>query len=87
MPQSYDTVELVPRPRRSKLGIIGWLLFLALAGASFAFVKYLHLPLRAERDQLRVELAQAADREKRLKKSMTDAEARAVELASTQAQL
>ena len=87
MAQRYDTVELVPRPRRSKLGIVGWLLFLALAAAAFAFVKYLHLPLRADRDHLRDELAQAAEREKRLKKTIADTETRASELATQQQQL
>ncbi|HEX5100335.1 MAG TPA: OmpA family protein [Polyangiaceae bacterium] len=87
MAQGYDTIELVPRPRRSKLGIIGWLLFLLLAGGIYAFVRYMHLPLRAERDRLRSDLAAAADREKKLKKSVADVEARVGELDSKQQQL
>lgn len=87
MAQGYDTIELVPRQRRSKLGIIGWLLFLLLGGAVFAFVKYVHLPLRTERARLESDLAQAGEREKRLKKSVADAEAHALELESKRDQL
>src|SRR6187399_2189630 len=87
MAQGYDTIELVPRPRRSKLGVIGGLLFLLLAGGVYAVVRYMHLPLRAERDRLRSDLAAAGDREKKLKKSIADTEARAGELDSKQQQL
>jgi chemotaxis protein MotB len=75
------------RPRRSRAGVIGWLLFLLLAAAIAAFVKYVYLPLRAERADLVTRAGEATELEKRLRKSVADVEARVSELDSKQQQL
>ncbi|HTQ06089.1 MAG TPA: flagellar motor protein MotB [Polyangiaceae bacterium] len=87
---SYDqeTIELVPaRRRRSRAGCLGWLLLVLVLGAVAALVKYVHLPLRAERDRLQQQLHDAAARETRLKKDLADAKAQAADLAAKQEQL
>jgi chemotaxis protein MotB len=75
------------RPRRSRAGVIGWLLFLLLAAAIAAFVKYVYLPLRAERADLVTRAGEATELEKGLRKSVADVEARVSELDSKQQQL
>jgi chemotaxis protein MotB len=87
MAEPYDPPEVTPRRRRSRAGVIGWLLFLLLAAAIAALVKYVYLPLRAERAQLVTRAGEASEREKRLKKTIADAEARATELDSRQQEL
>jgi chemotaxis protein MotB len=76
-----------PRPRRSRAGVVGWLLFLLLAAAIAAFVKYVFLPLRAERADLVTRAGEASELEKRLRKSVADVEARVSELDARQQQL
>jgi len=87
MADPYDPHEYAPRPRRSRAGIVGWLLFLLLVGAAFLFVNYLYLPMRADKMRLDGKVAEAADREKRLRKTISDAEARRSELESKQSEL
>jgi chemotaxis protein MotB len=87
MADPYDPREMPARPRRSRAGVVGWILFLLLLAAIAAFVKYLHLPLRAERVDLVLRTAEASEREKRLRKSVADVEARVSELDSKQQQL
>jgi chemotaxis protein MotB len=76
-----------PRPRRSRAGVVGWLLFLLLAAAIAAFVKYVFLPLRAERADLVTRAGEASELEKRLRKSVADVEERVSELDARQQQL
>jgi chemotaxis protein MotB len=77
---------MVPR-RRSRAGVFGWLLVLLLLAAGAAGIKYLYLPLRAERAHLQGLLGESERREQRLKQGLADADARALELASKQQQL
>lgn len=73
----YEDAELRPRRRRSRAGVVGWLLLLLVLGAAVAFVKYVYLPLRAEEARLNGSLADASAREKDLKKRLSEADARA----------
>jgi chemotaxis protein MotB len=79
MRSDFETVELVPR-RRSRLGILGWLLFLLLVGLAVAFGKYIYLPLRAERTRLEGQVADGVGREKLLQAKLAGAEAHATAL-------
>jgi chemotaxis protein MotB len=81
MSNEFDTVELVPR-RRSRAGIIGWLLLLLLVGLAVAFGKYIYLPLRADKVRADGQVAEGLGREKQLKKKIADAETQAGELAA-----
>lgn len=83
----YEAVALRPRPRRSRAGIVGWLLFLLVLGATIAFVKYVYLPLRAEEARLNGSLASASAREKDLKRKLSEADARAAALDAQGRQL
>jgi chemotaxis protein MotB len=88
MSNEFETIELVPaRKRRSRAGCLGWLLLLLVLGAGAACVKYVYLPLRAERADLQQKLGAAADREKKLSKDLADARAHAAELEARQEQL
>jgi len=87
MANPYDEQEWRPPRRRSRAAIIGWLLFLLLAAAIAAFVKYVYLPERAESARRAQQVNDAAEREKRLKKQITDAATRAAELQAQQEQL
>jgi chemotaxis protein MotB len=90
MSTEFESVELPPR-RRSRAGIVGWLLFLLVAGGAFAFVKYLYLPLRAERASLRANLdtttVRDAARQKDLEQKLADAETQAASLNAKGAEL
>jgi chemotaxis protein MotB len=83
----YGEVEPRPRVRRSRAGIVGWLLFLLTLGAAVAFVKYVYLPLRAEEARLNGLLANGSAREKDLKKKLSEAEARTAALEAKGLQL
>jgi chemotaxis protein MotB len=88
MSVDQETIELVPvRKRRSRAGCLGWVLLLLVLGAVAALVKYVYLPLRAERAQLEQQLRDASEREKRLKQSLADLQAHLNELSSKQEQL
>jgi len=95
MADPYDPSEMPPpRRRRSRAGLVGWLLLLLVLGVVAACVRFLYLPLRAERDGLSAQLRDGGEREKRLRKEIadkqkeiTDAAARAAELDSKQQQL
>jgi hypothetical protein len=76
----FETMELVPRERRSRTGIVGWVLLLLVIGLAVAFVKFLYLPLQAEQARLSGQLGEASEREKQLKKKLSDADARVAEL-------
>ena len=86
MTDDFET-RVLERPKRSRAGIVGWLLFILLLGAAGAFIYYLYLPLRAERARLQQELTDGAQREQRLKASVSEAEARATTLVSKQEEL
>jgi chemotaxis protein MotB len=86
MTDDFET-RVLERPKRSRGGIVGWLLFVLLLGGAGAFVYYLYLPLRAERARLQQEVTDAAQREQRLKASVSEAEARATTLVSKQEEL
>lgn len=83
----FEAAEPRPRVRRSRAGIVGWLLFLLTLGAAVAFVKYVYLPLRAEESRLNGLLADASAREKDLKKKLSQAEARTAALEAKGQQL
>jgi chemotaxis protein MotB len=92
MTEGLETIELVPvKKRRSRLGCLGWLLLLLVLGAVAALVKYVYLPLRAERARLEQQLAQqrhdASEREKKLQTELADAQTHTTELATQQEQL
>lgn len=88
MSDEHETIELVPaRKRRSRAGCLGWVLLLLVLGAVAALVKYVYLPLRAERARLEQQLRDASERENRLKKTIADAETHATELNAKQEQL
>lgn len=85
MSGAEETIELVPvRRRRSRAGCLGWLLLLLVLGAMAALVKYVHLPLRAERARLEQQLRDASDRQKRLEQELADVKAHAAELDTKQ---
>jgi len=86
MSDDLDT-RVFERPKRSRAGIVGWLLFLLVLGAAGAGIYYLYLPLRADRARLEQEVADAAQREQRLKASVSEFEARATTLVSKQEEL
>lgn len=83
----FETMELVPRERRSRSGIVGWLLLLVVIGGAVAFVKYVYLPLRAEEARLYGQLGEASEREKQLKRKVADVEARTADLETKGQQL
>lgn len=83
----YGEVEPRPRVRRSRAGIVGWLLLILVIGAAVAFVKYVYLPLRAEEARLNGLLADAAARDKDLKKKLSEAEARTAALEEKEQRL
>jgi chemotaxis protein MotB len=83
----FETMELVPRERRSRTGIVGWVLLLLVIGLAVAFVKFLYLPLQAEQARLSGQLGEASEREKQLKKKLSDADARVAELEAQGQQL
>ncbi|HSU41737.1 MAG TPA: OmpA family protein [Polyangiaceae bacterium] len=88
MSDGFETIELVPaKQRRSRLGCLGWILLLLVLGAVAALVKYVYLPLRAERARLEQQVHDAAEREKGLQKSLSDAQAHATELSTSREQL
>ena len=87
MGDAFDPHGMPVRPRRSRAAIVGWLLLVLVIAGVVAFVKYVHLPLRAERARLDHVVADAAEREKRLKQALADAEGRALDLQSKQQQL
>jgi chemotaxis protein MotB len=88
MSDELETIELVPaRRRRSRAGCLGWILLVLALGGVAAAVKYLYLPLRAERARLEQQLRDASDREKKLKKDVADAQAHAADLDTKQQQL
>jgi chemotaxis protein MotB len=87
MSDDLDTRILERRPKRSRVGIVGWLLLILLLGAFGAAVYYLYLPLRAERARLEHDLGDATQREQRLKAAVSEAEARATTLVSQQEEL
>ncbi len=87
MANEYGEVEPRPRVRRSRAGIVGWLLLILVIGAAVAFVKYVYLPLRAEEARLNGLLADASGREKDLKRKLSEAEARSAALEAKEQQL
>lgn len=77
----------IERPPRRGSGWLGWLLFLLVCGAAGAFVWYLYLPLRAQRNALEQRIE---DRERHVEKSAKQLErsaARVNELERRQEQL
>ncbi|HEV8551508.1 MAG TPA: flagellar motor protein MotB [Polyangiaceae bacterium] len=82
MVDDFDTRVLERRPKRSKWAVVGWLLFLLVLGAAVAAIKYLYLPLKADRDRLDRALSEAAVREQKLHHELSDTETRATTLAS-----
>lgn len=76
----FETLELVPRPKPSRAGLVGWLLLVVVVAGTAAFVKFVHLPLRDEEARLRAQLGEAAEREKQYKKKLADTEARVAAL-------
>src|SRR5690349_14841655 len=76
----FDDMYFRQRPRRSRAGVIGWLLFLLVAAGGAAFVKYRYLPERAEEARLRAQLGEASGREKQLKVKLAAASTRSAEL-------
>ena len=87
MANEYDDVEPRPRVRRSRAGLVSFLLLILMIGAAVAFVKYVYLPLRSEEARLEGLLTDASAREKELKKKLGDAEARALALEAKGQQL
>jgi chemotaxis protein MotB len=88
MSREDETIELVPaRRRRSRAGCLGWVLLVLVLGAVAALVKYVHLPLRAEKARLEQQLRDAGEREKRLKKDLADAQAHAADVEAKQGEL
>lgn len=88
MSDEHETIELVPaRRRRSRAGCLGWLLLLLVLAGVAAAVKYLYLPLRAEKARLERQLRDGSDREKRLGKELADEKAHAADLAAKQGEL
>src|SRR5687767_1597538 len=75
------------RRRRSKLGCAGWILLVLALAAAGLLVKFVHLPLKAERARLDSGLAEAGRREAALKRRVAEADARAQELKSREEQL
>jgi chemotaxis protein MotB len=88
MSNEFETIELVPaRKRRSRAGCLGWVLLLLVLAAVAALVKYVYLPLRAERARLEQQVHDASEREKQLRKQIADAAAHAADLQAQQADL
>lgn len=87
MQNELEPFEGTPRRKRSRGGFWGWFLLLLVVAGTAAFVKYVYLPLRAERARLERSLAEAGEREKRVKALLAAAETRAADLASRQDQL
>jgi chemotaxis protein MotB len=75
------------RPRRSRAGLIGWLLLVLMVASAVLFAKYAYLPLRAEQARLGAELDAGAVREKHLKRKLSAAQARTAELETKEQQL
>ncbi|MDQ2646390.1 MAG: flagellar motor protein MotB [Myxococcota bacterium] len=83
----FDEAYFRQRPRRSRAGLIGWLLFLLVAAGGAAFVKYRYLPERAEEARLKALLGEASSREKLLKSKLAAAATRTAELETKEQQL
>jgi chemotaxis protein MotB len=83
----FDDMYFRQRPRRSRAGVIGWLLFLLMAAGGAAFVKYRYLPERAEEARLRAQLGEASGREKQLKVKLAAASTRSAELEAKEQEL
>lgn len=80
-------MEFQTRRRRSRAGVVGWLLFLAVVAGAVAFGKYEYLPTRAEAERLRAELRDASGREKQLATKLAAADAQKAELAEKEKRL
>lgn len=88
MSRDDATIELVPvKRRRSRAGCLGWVLLVLVLGAVAALVKYVYLPLRAEKAGLEQQLRDGAEREKKLKQAVADAQAHGAELEAKQGEL
>jgi chemotaxis protein MotB len=75
------------RRRRSKLGCAGWILLVLALAAAALLIKFVYLPLKAERARLDGAVAEAGRREAALKRRASEAEARVLELKTREEQL